>query len=69
MNTVTIPRKEYKNLLEAKRKLERMTNVSSKGKALKKKEVLEKAFGIFKNGFSNGSSVSYVNKLRKEWRK
>ncbi len=65
MNTVTIPKKEYEKLKEAKRKLESTGyRISKNGKG----KLFEKAFGVLKNSFGRGSSAVYVSKLRKAWR-
>lgn len=60
MNTITIPVKEYRRLLRADRRVE---------DAEKKRGFADAAFGVLKDGFGKGSSVSYVSKLRKSWRK
>ena len=58
MDTVTIPTKEYRRLLEAKRVGERK----------KSKGFSDVAFGVLKDDFGKGSSVAYVSKIRKSWR-
>lgn len=60
MDTITIPVKEYKRLLRTGGKVEG---------AEKKKGFADTAFGILRGGFGRESSVSYVAKLRKSWRK
>ena len=65
MNTVTIPKKEYEKLKEAKRMLESAGSRISKNERGK---LFEKAFSVLKNSFGRGSSAVYVSKLRKTWR-
>ncbi|OGZ96732.1 MAG: hypothetical protein A3J10_03470 [Candidatus Sungbacteria bacterium RIFCSPLOWO2_02_FULL_54_10] len=60
MDTITIPITEYKRLLRAGRRDE---------KADKKKGFADAAFGILRDDFGKESSISYVAKLRKAWRK
>lgn len=60
MDTITIPVEEYKRLLRAGRRV---------GGTEKKKGFADAAFGIVRDGFGKESSVSYVAKLRKAWRK
>lgn len=66
MNTVTISKREYEELLSVK------TRVSESGadisKILPKKPFKDTAFGVLKNTFGKKSSVSYVATLRKSWR-
>jgi hypothetical protein len=58
MDTITIPTKEYRRLLEAKR------TVDSK----RRKGFSDPAFGVLKDTFRGKSSVDYISKLRKTWR-
>lgn len=60
MDTITIPVKEYKRLVGAGGRAEG---------AEKKKRFVDAAFGILRDGFGKESSVLYVSKLRKAWRK
>lgn len=63
---ITLTKDEYAKLLEAKKKLSiKRENVSF---ADKKKEFLDKAFGILQKGFGKGSSSSHVAKIRASWR-
>lgn len=67
METVTLTKKEYSELLEMKRKLEKLLEFKEK-KISPKKNGLADAFGILRGKFK-GDSLSYISKLRKEWRK
>jgi len=58
MNTVIINKKEYQKVFRAMRIVE----------AKKKRGFSDVAFGILKNAFGKGTSVSYVAKARKAWR-
>lgn len=67
MATITLTKKEYSELLEIRAKLDKLLEIKEK-KIPPKKDGLGKAFGILK-GKIKGSSLDYVSKLRKEWRK
>lgn len=65
---IAIPQKEYENLLEAKRIIDKILLWSTITADIKRPHFKSSAFGIFKNDFGKQSSVSYVNTLRKSWR-
>lgn len=67
METITLTEKEYSELLEIKKRLDKLLEIK-KGKAPSKKDGFLEAFGILK-GEIKGSSLGYISKLRKEWRK
>ena len=56
MTTVTIPKREYRELIDMK----------DKGK--KKKTFVFAGFGAFKKSFGTKTSSFYVSKMRKSWR-
>ncbi|MEK7162083.1 MAG: hypothetical protein AAB729_05345 [Patescibacteria group bacterium] len=60
MDTITITKKEY-NALVFSKKAEAKKTSSTKG-------FFAGGFGALKKSFGKGSSVAYVNKLRKSWR-
>lgn len=61
MNTITITKKEYNALVFAK-------GLPTHKISGKKKSDWNIGFGVFKNSFGKGSSVSIVKKMRKSWR-
>ena len=61
MERIVISKKEYAELMNAKR---RIATIDRK----KKMRFIETAFGAFKNDYGKESSVEYVTKLRKSWR-
>ena len=64
-NVVTLTKKEYLELVNAKRRL------ALKGEAIlskPKKEFSDAAFGILKRSFGREKSSSYVAKMRASWR-
>ena len=63
MDTVTISTKEYRRLLGTRRTLTRLSEKK------KNKSFADVAFGVLKGGFGKTSSIAYVTKLRKSWRK
>lgn len=63
MDTVTIPKKEYKKLIGMKGGSASLTREISK-----KGEFVDSGFGILKKTVDKISSVRYVNKLRSAWR-
>ncbi|TSC79483.1 MAG: hypothetical protein G01um101429_470 [Parcubacteria group bacterium Gr01-1014_29] len=65
METVTIPKREYKALKEAKARADAMEFASA---LITKRRFSDTAFGLLKNSFDKGSSVAYVSRLRKSWR-
>jgi hypothetical protein len=65
METVIITKKEYKDLINIKDIIER---ILTRGAIIPKEDTLSGAFGILKKEFK-GSSLDYISKLRKEWRK
>lgn len=67
MNTITITKKEYKKLKEAKERLAWILAPAAASEG--KREILERAFGILRGGFGKRPSVFYVSKLRRAWRK
>jgi hypothetical protein len=67
METVTLTKKEYSELLDVKRKLDKLLKVKEE-KTPPKKDGFREAFGALKESFK-GDSLSYVSKLRKAWRK
>lgn len=67
MNTVTIPKKEYEILKEAKRRLEEALGIGAVVKD-KKNDLLLRAFGVLRGNFGKKSSGFYVSKMRKSWR-
>jgi len=64
METVTLNKKEYAELLRMRRLLEEILALKIK----KKREIPEKTFGILKESFGKKNSVFYVSKMRKSWR-
>lgn len=66
MDTITLTKKEYKELLEAKKRLYGKVKLFVPAK--KKSKFLDEAFGIFKDDFGKTSSIAYVSKMRKLWR-
>jgi len=66
MGTVTLGKKEYSELLEIKRRLEKVLK-EKKGEISSEKDNFLKALGILK-GKIRGDSLSYISKLRREWR-
>ena len=60
MDTISIPIKEYRRLLD---KREGMKKEEKKG------GFTDAAFGVFKGGFGKTSAVSYISGIRKAWRK
>ena len=67
MNTVTIPKKEYEILKEARRRFNILFRPPLKIRAGKSKFSAE-AFGILKKSFDKKPSTFYVSKMRKSWR-
>lgn len=66
MGTITLNKREYSELMRIKDIIERILK-SGKEKKPKKIDKFLEAFGIFKDNFRE-DSLSYVSKLRKEWR-
>lgn len=66
METITFTKREYSELLEVKKDLERI--LEKKRIAPPRKDRFLRAFGILKGSF-RGNSLDYVSKLRREWRK
>ena len=64
---VILNEKEYSELIEIKNAMEEMIDSLEEKKESEENGFLD-AFGILKNDFK-GSSLKYVSKLRKEWRK
>ena len=62
MDTITINKKEYDELLEDKRRKVDF------GEEKKGKKIDRSSFGIWKNRFGKRSSVAYINRMRKSWR-
>ncbi len=56
MTTVTIPKKEYRELIDMK------------DKSKKKRTFVAAGFGALKNSFGKKTSSSYVSAMRKSWR-
>jgi len=67
METITLTKREYSELIEIRRRLEKLLE-SKERKISPKKDRFLDAFGILK-GAIKGDSINYVSKLRKEWRK
>jgi hypothetical protein len=67
METITLTKREYSELIETRRRLEKLLE-SKKRKISSKKDGFVEAFGILK-GKIRGDSLGYISKLRKEWRK
>jgi hypothetical protein len=65
MSKIIVDEKEYLELMRVKDILEKILRL--RGKKSPKKNGFLNAFGILKE--IKGDSVSYVSKLRKEWRK
>jgi hypothetical protein len=63
MNTITISKKEYNQLLDYKRL------IVGEGRQDHYRTFDTGAFGMWRKRFGTQSSISYVNKLRKSWRK
>ena len=61
MERFVISKKDYTELMDAKRKLATLDRK-------KRTRLIDAAFGVLKGGFGKGSSVTYVTKLRKSWR-
>jgi hypothetical protein len=61
MERIVISKKEYTELMNAKR---RLATIDRK----KMMRFIEAAFGALRGDFGEGSSVEYVTKLRKSWR-
>lgn len=61
MSTVTITKKEYKDLKDAKKALTIFEKTGTK-------RFGDDAFGILKSSFGKSSSINYIKKLRKAWR-
>jgi hypothetical protein len=66
METITIPKKEYKALKEAKARIEAIRE--SPTRIIEKKKFYDTAFGALKNSFGKETSATYVSRLRKSWR-
>lgn len=66
MNTITTPKREYNDLVEAKKILGRIGKIPSSKNGDNK--FIDAAFGILKNSIGKKSSISYISKLRKSWR-
>jgi len=66
METITIPKREYKKLKEAKAELDAKREVSYK--PMEKRKFNDVAFGSLKSNFVKGSSSAYVSRVRKSWR-
>jgi len=67
MGTVTLTKREYSELMEIKKRLEKLLEVKER-KISPKKDGFKKAFGILKGKFKE-DSLDYISKLRREWRK
>ena len=67
METITLTKKEYSELIEIKKRLDKLLEIK-KRKIPPKKDGFVEAFGILR-GKIKGDSISYISKLRKEWRK
>ena len=67
MGTVTLTKKEYSELIEIRRRLEKLLE-SKERKVSPKKDGFVEAFGILR-GAIKGDSIDYVSKSRREWRK
>ncbi|MFQ6049820.1 MAG: hypothetical protein ACE5J0_02150 [Candidatus Paceibacterales bacterium] len=65
--TIILTKKEYSELKEIKKRLEKLLRAKEKKISPKKDGFLE-AFGILKGKFK-GTSLDYTSKLRREWRK
>jgi hypothetical protein len=65
MDTITLNKKEYSELLKMKKLLEKI--LASKIER-NKIEIPESSFGILRNSFGKKNSVFYVSEMRKSWR-
>ena len=61
MERIIISKKEYTELMNAKRKLATLDRK-------KKARLIEAAFGALREDYGKGSAVEYVTNLRKSWR-
>jgi hypothetical protein len=61
MERIIISKKEYAELMNAKRRLATLDRK-------KMMRFIEAAFGALRGDFGKGSSEEYVTKLRKSWR-
>ncbi len=66
MKDLVITKKEYEELLEAKKRLDTVLTVLPN--AGKKISFFDRAFGILKGSFGKKTSTAYVTALRKAWR-
>lgn len=66
MKDLVITKKEYEELVEAKKRLD--TVLKSLPDASNKISFFDKAFGILKGSFGKKTSAAYVMMLRKAWR-
>lgn len=66
MSTITLPKKEYDDMVTTLRKFSLMFKTAYPTK--KKAGFSDTAFGLFKQNFGKKPSLFYVSKMRKTWR-